>query len=65
MDLITNDPCCETKVCESNDIPSRLIGRKRALERELTEVNAAIEAMEKHPNVAEVLTLVSKAIGRY
>lgn len=65
MDLITNDPCCDAKVCDSSDIPSRLMGRKRALEAQLAETNAAIEAMEKNPEVATVLTLVSKAIGRY
>ncbi len=67
MDLINNDPCCESKPAEvcDNSIPQRLHSRRRSLELQLAETNAAIEAMEKNPEVATVLTLVSKAIGRY
>ncbi len=67
MDLINTDsPCCEkpVEVCD-NSIPQRLHSRRRSLEMQLAETNAAIEAMEKNPEVATVLTLVSKAIGRY
>ena len=66
MELLTNDPCCDSKICESsNSIPDRLHSRKRSLEAQLAETNAAIDAMQKNPEVATVLTLVAKAIGRY
>ena len=41
-----------------------LTNRRRRLQLQLAEVNAAIEALEQHPEVANVLNLVGKAIGR-
>jgi len=45
-------------------IADKLNSRKRRLEIELSETNAALDSLQKHPEVAEVLTLVGKAIGR-
>lgn len=57
---------CSPKVCcdIETTITSKLINRKKRLEIELSETNAALKALEDHPDVCEVLTLVGKAIGR-
>lgn len=44
-------------------INDKLINKKRRLEAELAETNAALEALEQNPEVAKVLTLVGRAIG--
>lgn len=41
-----------------------LYSRKKGLEAQLADVNAAINALEQHPEVADVLTLLGK-VGRY
>lgn len=45
-------------------INDRLVYEKRRLESELADVNAALDALQQHPEVAKVLSLVSKAAGR-
>jgi hypothetical protein len=45
-------------------INDRLVSKKRRLESELADVNAALDALQEHPEVAKVLSLVSKAAGR-
>lgn len=51
--------CCDTTV--ENSVNGRLQNVKKRLESQLTEVNEALEALEKNPEIARVLTLVSKA----
>ena len=54
-----------TKACEvQNTVTDRLQNEKRRLESKLTDVNAALAALEANPEVASVLTLVGKAVGR-
>lgn len=61
---------CETP-CDSKptscDIATtlndRLAAKKRRLETELSETNAALQALQDHPDVAKVLTLVGKAMS--
>ncbi len=45
-------------------INDRLYSKKRRLELELKEVDEALEALNANPEIARVLTLVSKAVGR-
>ena len=61
----TNMPVCqEPKSCEvATTITDRLTSKKRKLETELAETNAALEALQANPEVARVLTLVGKAMG--
>lgn len=66
MDILQRnypEPCCETKVCEPMTIPERLFARKRSLELELKEINEALDTLEKHPQVTEVLHALSKIRG--
>ncbi len=39
-----------------------LTEKKRALEAELARVNAALTALEEHPEIERVMTLVSQAL---
>lgn len=51
--------------CEvEHTIIDRLAAEKSKLVARLEAVNAAIDALNSHPEVAEVLTLVGKAISR-
>ena len=40
----------------------RLEASKRHLEAELTNVNAALKALDEHPDIDKVLELVSRAL---
>lgn len=63
-ELIVNEGGCEPKACEvSTTLNDRLTAKKRKLETELSETNAALEALAANPEVARVLTLVCRAIG--
>lgn len=63
--LVGETQCEVTKsaVDVATTINDKLTSRKRRLEAELAETNAALEALEQHPDVAKVLTLVGRAIG--
>jgi chaperonin cofactor prefoldin len=51
--------------CEvENTVTDRLVNEKRRLESKLADVNAALDALKANPEVAKVLTLVGKAVGR-
>jgi len=63
-ELLTSE-CDSPKQCCDNDILTRLQSRKRGLERDLADTTAALEALEKNPEVSKVLVLLTKAIGRY
>ncbi len=66
--MIGQPECCEAPkpMDVAASINDKLSNKKRRLEAELAETNAAIEALEQHPDVAKVLTLVGRAIaGRY
>ena len=65
MEMVTNEACDSPKVCCDNDVLTRLQSRKRCLERELVDVNAALEALDSNPEVTKVLVLLTKAIGRF
>lgn len=41
-------------------ISERLKDEKRRLETRLTEVNKALEALQKNPEIAEVINIISK-----
>jgi hypothetical protein len=59
-DIQTAGEGCEI-VTTIND---HLRNKKNRLERELSEVNEAIMALDANPEIARVLSLVSKAAGR-
>lgn len=67
MDILRQqypEPCCETKpIYREETIPERLFDQKRKLELELKDVNAALEVLEKNPQVTEVLHALSKVRG--
>lgn len=51
--------------CEvANTVTDRLANEKRRLESKLADVSAALDALNANPEVAKVLTLVGKAVGR-
>lgn len=60
MTIQTEPKCCEVETT----LTMRLINKKKRLELELSETNEALEALESHPDICKVLTLVGKAIGR-
>ena len=41
---------------------TRLIQKKDILERELEAVNSAIAALDRNPNIEEVMTLIQRAL---
>jgi len=45
-------------------INDRLQSKKLRLESELADVNSALDALNANPEIARVLTLVSKTVGR-
>lgn len=45
-------------------INDKLQSKKRRLESELADINAALDALAANPEIARVLTLVGKAVGR-
>ncbi len=56
---------CETKSLDvASTLNDSLAYKKRQLETKLAETNAAIAALQEHPEVADVLTKVGKALGR-
>jgi len=61
-----NEICESTSVtCDvHNTVTDRLQNEKRRLESKLSDVNAALAALEANPEVCKVLTLVGKAVGR-
>jgi len=61
-----NEICESTSVtCDvKNTVTDRLQNEKRRLESKLSDVNAALAALEANPEVCKVLTLVGKAVGR-
>lgn len=50
--------------CTNPDLKEGLINRKQRLEVQLKDINDAIEALERNPEVARILELVGRA-GRY
>lgn len=49
---------------ERPTMTEQLRQRKVSLEADLAEVNAALEALERHPEITRVLDTVAKAVGR-
>lgn len=65
MDSLLSPECCETKqACDvATTINDRLATKKRRLEQELAETNEALDALNKNPEVARLLTLVGRSLG--
>ncbi len=65
MDLLRNDPCCDTKQveCYSDTLLSDLRRRQQRSQLELSAITSAIEALEKNPETANILELIRK-VGR-
>lgn len=59
----TQEDCSLKQLDVASSITDRLNNKKRKLETELAETNAALDALEKNPEVAKVLTLVGRAMG--
>ena len=58
------NPKCETSRLEEPTVTDNLKMKKANLEKQLADVNAAIDALESNPGVEKVLNLISKT-GRY
>lgn len=58
--------CCDVspKQLIRPSIRDGLFNRKQSLEKQLVDINAAIEALDKNPEITKVLELVGKA-SRY
>jgi hypothetical protein len=56
--------CDSPKACVQLDLRGNLTESKNRLEQRLADVNAAIDALDKNPEVARLLELVGKA-SRY
>jgi prophage tail gpP-like protein len=54
----------ETKRMEEPTVTENLKMKRAKLEKQLFDINAAIEALESNPGVEKVLNLISKT-GRY
>jgi len=64
LERLYNNPCCEDlgpKQVESPSILSTLKRKKMGLQEQLDIVNAALEAMEKNPEIAKVFELITRA----
>lgn len=56
------EPCGQLKsVGETSSIQGSLERKKQALERNLSDVNSALDAMKANPEIAKLLELVNKA----
>jgi chaperonin cofactor prefoldin len=55
---------CGQAEISNPDLKEGLINRKQRLEVQLKDINDAIEALERNPEVARILELVGRA-GRY
>lgn len=58
-----NQPCVQTDSPRGLQMPSiedRLLQRKAALERDLKDVSAALEALQENPEVLKIMCLISK-----
>ena len=60
-DLLQNAQCEAPKSARSDSILENLKSQKAQAEDRLSRLNAAIEALEEHPETAKVLELVAKA----
>ena len=65
LSMIGREDCSPKSIaCDvETTITDKLTNKKRRLESQLAETNAALEALQNHPDVAKVLTLVGRAIG--
>jgi len=66
-DLYLNPVSCEEKpiCCDAEEsLLQRLVRRKTRAERELVDLNAAIEAMNDHPDICDVLVKISRVSDR-
>ena len=65
MDINMGQECCDVEskslVCRDDSIRGRLIRRKAEHEERLATVNAALDALDKNPEVAGVLELIQRA----
>lgn len=50
----------ETKECYASTIVNIIKRKKQRAETELADANAALDALEKNPEVANILELISK-----
>ena len=57
------NPVCDAKsvMCESDTIRDRLVRNKQRCEMQLKDINAALEAFDKNPELANLLELIKKA----
>lgn len=61
LDRIVNECSDQPKMALSPSIIDTLKRKKARMETDLANVNAALEALEKNPEVANVLELVCRA----
>ena len=57
-------PCEVAPKDVATTVNDRLTSKKLRLESELKDVNAALDALNANPEIARVLSLVGKAVGR-
>ncbi len=53
---------CAVKQDRSPTAREQLVRKKTQFERQLTEVNEAIAALDEHPEIEKVLTLVGRTV---
>ena len=58
--LPTSETCCDGPKHINPSITERLTGRKNRLIHELAQVEAALNALNDHPEVQKVMDLVAK-----
>lgn len=61
MNCVGESPCPTKDVSYSDSLIANLNRRKIRCESELQSVNAALNALQKNPEVANILELISKA----
>lgn len=61
LNMVTSSDCSPKDVCYMDSLLNNLNRRKLLAEAELANVTAALDALAKNPEVANVLELISKA----
>jgi len=61
QNMVTSPDCSLKEVCYMDSLLNNLNRRKLRAEAELANVTAALDALAKNPEVANVLELISKA----
>lgn len=61
--VIYDDATCKVSTCRPMSLTERLVERKERLERDLNEVNIALEATTRNKEIFEALNAVARVFG--